>query len=209
MKKINYNLVCLLFILLVINNHAKGQDLSKEQSTSNVSQVPYKSSIGGKVLVTNAVGPSFKTFISEKIAFQSDLVCKYVFTAHIDKIESFCVAYTSLENITNVMYEDKCKKLETNVANIFWFLGGGVSIGHEYHGYGKFGINTISGLELVFKQVPLAFQFDIQPGCGMLYYILNEREELGGLFFPTFTPNTNPWFHFDWTAGFTLRYTFK
>ena len=161
-----------------------------------MAQSPYKMSIGGTLGVI-ATGASFKTFLTEDVSLQSDILYKVTF---LGMKFGF---YPAIEVNTNVMYQKKLKDKQNS--ELFWFIGGGISLGNEimYAFNGKFGANAITGLEFVFKDKPLAFQMDLRPGYGMLF---NSGNELKG---NAFHPNYNPWPHFDWMIGFTLRYTFK
>jgi len=163
-----------------------------------MAQSPYKMSIGG-TLGFMATGVSFKTFLTENVSLQSDILYKVTLTG--TKQFNFGV-YSAIEINTNVMYQKILKDKQNS--ELFWFIGGGISLGSEimYAFNGKFGANAIAGLEFVFKDKPLAFQMDLRPGYGMLF---NSDKRLNNGFYP----NINPWSHFDWLIGFTLRYTFK
>jgi hypothetical protein len=172
-------------------------------------QTPYKASVGA-MLYGNAAGPSFKAFLTDNVAFQTDFLYKVTVTGHSylkedlwgeNKKETDPVLYSALEACLNLVYQNKLKKDDSS--NWFWFVGGGVSLGHQYVGAnGKFGTNVIIGLEYVFKK-PIAIQIEFRPGYAMLY---NSTGEIEMVWFQT---EKNPWSHFDWLVGFTLRYTFK
>lgn len=176
-------------------------NVSKTDATTKL-QTLYKASVGGMLPSFMAMGASFKTFFSEHIAFQTELLYKVTLVGSIDKKRiSFGGVYPAIEFNTNVMYQKKIKN--NKKFELFWFIGGGVSLGCDLFGpNGKFGTNMIIGLEYIFLNKPLAFQIDVRPGYGMLF---NSDKRLNNGFYP----NINPWSHFDWLIGFTLRYTFK
>ena len=158
-------------------------------------QSPYKASVGGAVYGI-ALGPSFKSFFTDKVAFQTDIFFKGTITG--SKKDNF-VLYFVLETDLNIMYQKKLKD------KLFGFIGGGVSHGYTFSENGKFGVNTIGGLEFVFKKIPLSIQLDLRPGYGLLYNVNNNP--IPEDFFSS--ELKTPWSHFDWTIAFILRYTFK
>jgi hypothetical protein len=167
--------------------------------------VPYKASVGGILLVCG-YGPSFKTFFTGDFAFQTDIFFKLLFTPLIEKgyvVQNFTF-YSSISINPNFMYQKKIKTKDTY--DLFFFTGTGVSLGiTPIRGNGKFGVNAILGLELVFI-FPLTVQFDIRPGYGLLFNssgYLNDSED-----FNTY-PCYSPWHHFDWSFGITFRWTYK
>ena len=173
-----------------------------------MAQVPYKASIGGMPLyASTALGPSFKAFFTDNVAFQTDIFFKGIFTAGIDtkSNEISFALYISAETNINFYYPKKLK--EKNSFDLFWLTGGGISLGHQsgfgFIGGGKFGINAILGMEYVFKNKPLAIQIDFRPGYGLLFNSNNDYVET------LFYTYKNPWHHYDWLMGCTLRYTFK
>jgi hypothetical protein len=134
--------------------------------------VPYKTSIGGIVPYTSlAFGPSFKFFLTEYIAFQADIYIKGVLTAGIDaNIHTIAFApYMSIETNVNIYFQNKIK--DKSSLALFWLFGGGMSFGYVFTpDNGKFGLNTIIGLEYIFKKRPLTIQLDIRPGYGLLFH---------------------------------------
>ena len=165
-----------------------------------MAQMPYKSSVGGVICPTvpfmGVGGLSFKSFSTNHIVYQTDIYLKIMMTAYGEG--TLLAFYTSCVTNTNVMYQKKVKN-----SNWFWFMGGGVSMGFTLLGDAKFGANIITGVEYVFDKKPLAIQMDIRPGYGILFSSFSKIGDNGWL------PEDNPWHHFDWMAGFTLRYTFK
>ncbi len=160
---------------------------------------PYKMSIGG-VVSAIGIGPSYKAFLGDFLAFQTDLLWKTLFTFDNDLL-SGANLFSSVELYLNVMCQNRLK--ETKKAELFWFMGGGISLGYETSGNGKFGVNALMGLEYVFVNTPFSFQMDIRPGYGMLF---NSGKELKGAHL---YPSKNPWSFFDWMIGFGFRYAFK
>ena len=152
---------------------------------------------------SSIIGPSFKAFFTDKTAFQTDIFYKIALAG---TIEYGVAIYTSVETNTNIVYQKKMK--DKKFSELFGFIGGGVSVGYEiFDGNGKFGANAIVGLEYVFKNRPLAFQIDLRPGYGLLYSLDKRPIQVGWIFTPPV--GKNPWSHFDWSIGFTLRRTFK
>lgn len=139
-------------------------------------------------------GVSIKTFLTDNFAYQTDIFYGAKITR--TKIDGI-VAYLAVESNTNVMYQKKLK--EKKKSELYGLIGGGISLGcGVLQSFGKFEVNTIIGLEYVWKNSPLSFQIDFRPGCGMLF--------LGKGLAPY---SKDPFFHFDWLLGITLRYTFK
>jgi len=165
-----------------------------------MAQAPYKASVGG--MYPFALGVSFKTFFTENVALQTDILGKVVITGNIGKNNYFKYFFPVAELNMNIMYQKKIKDKKT--FELFWLMGGGVGLGCELFGLnGKFGANIILGLEFVFKNAPIAFQIDLRPGYGMLF---NSGNTLNTHWFIS---DKNPWSHFDWLIGIALRYTFK
>ena len=169
-------------------------------------QAPYKSGVGGVLYPSIAVGPSFKAFFTDNVAFQTDILFRAIFTGGVTKEGSEGVLYFLLETGINFMYQEKFKDKKTY--ELFWLMGGGVSLGYQFQGYGKFGANAMIGFELCAKKTPLSFQMDLRPGYAMLFNFENEPIEIPLIFGYRYT-HKNPWSHFDWLIAFTLRYIFK
>ena len=164
-------------------------------------QAPYKASIGGMlsplIPVMGVAGFSVKSFCTDYFAFETDIYLKMMFTGDLKDGVAFYSSYVA--NI-NFIYQKKLKEKENS--NLFWFMGGGVSLGFTFIGNAKFGTNAIMGLEYVFLKKPLAIQMDLRPGYGILF---SSYSRING----DWIPNKNPWSHFDWYLGWTFRYTFK
>jgi hypothetical protein len=163
-------------------------------------QIPYRAGIGGMYLpaipAMGVGGVSFKTFLTEHAAFQTDIYLKMMLTGDI---KHGVAIYTSYVSNTNIMYQKTLKEY-TN-CNLFWIMGGGVSLGFTFIGNAKFGANAIMGLEYVFLKKRFAIQMDLRPGYGILF---SSYSRLNGVAIP----DKNPWSHFDWYMGVTFRYTF-
>jgi hypothetical protein len=192
MKKITFYLIAVILLCLPYNKIS--------------AQAPYKASIGGMPYYGTflAIGPSFKFFLNDNVAFQSDILYRATLTgAFIERRIAFAL-YTVLETNTNFMYQKKLKDKKSS--ELFGFIGGGINFGINFgflpvEGCGKFGTNAIFGLEYVYKNIPLAIQIDLRPGYGVLFHPSGEID--------VFNTVKTPWSHFDWMFGFTLRYTFK
>jgi len=178
--------------------------LAERNEPENKMQMPYKTSIGGIMPFTSlAFGPSLKFFFTEHLAFQADIFIKGVLTGGVDLVDNKTafVIYLSIESNINVMYQKKIK--EKNKSELFWLMGGGVSLGYCWTpNNGKFGTNVILGLEYILKNTPMAIQIDFRPGYGLLF---NSDHYIS----VPFSSFNNPWHHFDWFIGGTLRYTLK
>ncbi len=156
---------------------------------------PYNMSAG--INLGSLQGVSYKMFVTDRFAFQADFGGKISFmrinSYHNDQ-------YTMHVNETNWalvlnpngMYEQNF--LTTSSASLYWFAGGGLSIGYSFSNHfrntGQFGVNAIGGMESAFFAVPLTLQIDFRPGYGML-----------------FSNNITHNF-FDWSLNLSLRYYF-
>ena len=175
-----------------------------------MAQAPYKASVGGVLYPSMAIGPSFKAFFTDHVAFQTDILYRVVVTGYVDKKSIRPMIYFLLESNTNVVYQRKFK----DKANyeLFWLLGGGMSLGFQFSSMtiksnfsenAKFGVNAMVGFELCAKKIPLAFQMDLRPGYAVIFNHGGNPIEV------LFNSIDTPWHHFDWLLVFTLRYTFK
>ena len=68
--------------------------------------------------------------------------------------------------------------------------------------YGKFGLNAIGGVELGWKNIPLAISMDFRPGYGMGFN--TDKETRNGIE----TKTTNLLHFFDWALVASVRYCF-
>jgi len=193
-------MVCLLFIFLVINGQTKGQDLSKEQTS--LSQPPYKSSVGG--MLYNPLGVSFKISLKENIFLQTDIFYTIYAYPYREDSSIYWNIYPSVESNTNIMYQKKLK--ETQGVDLFWFIGGGITLGCCIIPLsGKSGVNAFTGVECVFKKdKPLSLQIDFRPGYAVLYK--PNYEQSSDFLFSG--PPKMPASHFNCLFTFTLRRAF-
>jgi len=106
---------------------------------------------------------------------------------------------------------------------ISWMAGGGISIGYmrqnsKAYDYatgqydfiplmtgkamrGKFGVNVLTGIELAFKEAPLALSFDFRPGYGLGWAWETDQEH---------HEKIDVQLHYlDWTMAIGLRYCLK
>lgn len=192
MKTLTLNLIVSIILLLSIS------------SGSVNAQSPYKTSVGAMLYPATAVGPSFKAFFSDHVAFQTDLFFKGTVTGEFRSVEEgrkelYPIVYFAFETNVNIMYQNSIEE-----SMLSWFIGGGVSMGYQMSGgNGKFGVNSIMGLELVFQK-PFSIQIDFRPGYAMLYNANQDYVEIYGL-----KAEKNVWSHFDWVIGVTYKYVFK
>jgi hypothetical protein len=200
----SFSFLALIFIIISISNVQAQDSISSVNNYGIKSQPPYRASVGGITPYTSlAFGPSFKAFFTDQVAFQTDIFFKEILTAGKDVYinETAFAFYLSVETNVNFIYQKKIK--EKAVSELFWLIGGGVSLGYSLTPVsGKFGVNAIVGLEYVFKKKPLAIQIDFRPGYGLLFTNYAYVEAM-------FTTLKNPWSHFDWFIGATLRYAFN
>jgi len=164
-----------------------------------MAQAPYKASVGG-IHAVSGIGPSVKAFITDHVTIQTDFLFIASFPICKEKNDTYFAMIVLIEQNTNIMYQKKIKN--KSKSELFWFIGGGVTFGyHAFVWNAKFGVNTISGFECVFKKIPFAIQFDIRPGYGILF---NSGKTLN---YGIFRPNINPSSYFDWLIGLSFRYT--
>lgn len=159
-------------------------------SVSMVNAQAYKHSIGATMGSMNGI--SYKTFVTGNFAISVDLGVKLTEGAFgHDGYYGYHYSYSvfDFEANPNFMYEANA------VADLYWFVGGGISLGYGFGlaGYnsdcGKFGINAIGGIEYKFG-IPLTLQFDFRPGFGMLFNNYSDVE------------------YFDWGVNLGIRYAF-
>lgn len=135
-------------------------------------QAPYKHSVGATFGSTD--GFSYKTFLMDNFALDIDLGYHWTY---------FGGVCHSFEVNPNFEYE-----ASAHAGGLYWFVGGGLSLGYGYPGAGKFGINAIGGIEYKFN-IPLTLQFDLRPGFGTVF----NKYGAGG--------------YFDWGICLGVRYT--
>ncbi len=155
-------------------------------------QAPYNQGIG--VTVGTFFGPTYKTFLKDKMALQVDFGVKF------NTVNDALGVVWDLEVNPNLLYQSPI-----GTGGLYWFAGGGLSIGYafaqtyklwgitnnDYFNMGKAGLNVMAGLEYQFRNIPLSLQFDFRPGCGVY-----------------FATHSDPWFSFDWVLGLGVKYTF-
>lgn len=157
----------------------------------------YQHSVG--LVVGSLNGVSYKTFLGENFALQTDLAFGVVATQGGTEVATDEVRYWDFQVNPNAYYQKE-------VASFSWgtlsaYGGGGLSIGMaKYLGsysmplMGKWGINAIAGVECGVNNLPIVFALDFRPGYGMLFY---------GDYGYTMTVNT-----FDWALAASVRYVF-
>ena len=208
MKKITIILTTIFLLFLPCTQTWAQADTTKNILHERVNEqekkarVPYKVSVGAMASYF-AIGFSSKFFFCKHTAFQTELLWKGVFSPYKDDYynEIFLAAYVNLETNLNIIYQKKIK--EKKNSELFCLVGGGTSFGYDFTVRGKFGLNTIVGLEYVFKKKTLAIQIDFRPGYGMLFTFDGSDVK------ESFSSHKTPWHHYDWLIGFTLRYVFK
>lgn len=155
----------------------------------------YKNSIG--VVAGSLNGLSYKTFIKEKVALQTDLAFGLIATRGSMNYYGYTIvgeehAWT-FQLQPNLYYQNNI--LDANWGNIAALVGGGVSLGYaEEFGssihLGKAGFNAIAGVEFILKNTPITIGLDFRPGYGVLF---NDMLALH---------------MFDWALAANVRYCF-
>ena len=157
----------------------------------------YQHSVG--LVVGSLNGVSYKTFLGENFALQTDLAFGVVATQGGTEVATGEVRYWDFQVNPNAYYQKE-------VASFSWgtlsaYGGGGLSIGmakflgsYSMPLMGKWGINAIAGVECGVNNLPIVFALDFRPGYGMLFY---------GEYGYTMTVNT-----FDWALAASVRYVF-
>ena len=159
-----------------------GLVLTLMMSLLQVSYAQYTHSIGATVGSMN--GFSYKGVFGS-LAEQAYLGLKLTEGA----FEHYSWNVFTVELNPNLMYQANA------TGGLYWFVGGGLSLGYcfDHAGYyvdlGKFGLNAIGGLEYKFG-IPLTLQFDFRPGFGLLF---DDYGHAG---------------YFDWGLNLGVRYTF-
>jgi hypothetical protein len=172
---------------------------------------PYKPSFGVMAFPIMGGGPSFKFFLTNNFAFQTDLFWKVLFTKTREEVgisvaQKNFAFYGSFEVNPNFIYQKKIKTKNTN--DLFWLMGAGTSLGITVnHGNRKFGANAILGLEFIRPSV--AIQIDIRLGYGVLFNPSGRLRPPGMMFYTPAIPYDSPWHHFDWSVWLTHRWISK
>ncbi len=141
-------------------------------SFSLSAQAPYKHSVG--LTLGSADGISYKNFLKDNLALDINL------GYHVTYFKGRCHTF---EVNPNIEYE-----LSAHSDGLYWFVGGGLSLGYGTPGAGKFGINAIGGVEYKFN-IPLTLQLDLRPGFGTTFN------------------SSGSWGYFDWGISLGVRYT--
>jgi len=159
--------------------------------TANTLPLP-KGSFGGML-----PGASYKTYFPKKISLQTDILVRPAIAGSMDGFGFYFV----IESSTNLMYQKKIQ--DKNNYDLFLLVGGGFSVGFvPVPINGKFGANSMIGIEFFFKKSPLVIQLDIRPGYAVLFNNHYRNP------FISFIPDENPWHHFDWSIGVAFRRAF-
>ncbi len=129
----------------------------------------------------------------------------------------------TLEVNPNLVYQKPIK--DFGWGNLSWFAGAGLSLGlgkycttywwdAYYHHYGsktnsdrgsisgKFGLNAVGGVELLFSKLPIAVGVDFRPGYGLFFDHVSRK-------YNDYKLTGNNYAHmFDWTVGVSARWCF-
>lgn len=142
--------------------------------TLGVCARPYDHSLGISGGMFNGV--SYKALVGEHLAVQTDL------GVHLTIFDN-----VNLSFMANPMLMYQSAFYSSEVCEIDFFAGGGLSIGFSRYNYihnndttyyyyddyesvgGEFGLNGITGIEFAFNKAPMALSFDFRPGYGLFY----------------------------------------
>ncbi len=169
-------------------------------------------------------GVSYRYFVNEHVAVQTNLMWKYLSTygttvsrQTLDVMGKSQTSRTSqwgklrgwtAEVNPNFIYQTTVRAWAWG--SLYWNSGVGVGMGvaqdwrmpADYPLWGKFGINTISGLELSFCKYPISVFTESFAGYGLLWN--NYEVHLFGA-----TSLTRSCNHFiDWGSGIGIRFAF-
>lgn len=204
MKTFIYKIGFLLFFCLFGILQLKGEDTLSSSFTTASKPYSYKLSVGGVVPPT-AMGVSVKISLQENLFLQTDVFYAGRYYLYRKDTSIFFHFYPSIESNTNIMYQEKLK--EKKGADLFWFIGGGITLGgwcFKFLENVKTELNALIGLEYVFKtDRPVSFQIDFRPGCALIYNP-NYKKPDGWFDFPKKKFIT----HFDCLFFFTVRRAF-
>lgn len=196
MKKSIKNVLLLFIVTVMILPCVKSQNENNGKKSTSLSGRAYNAAVGG-ILYGAGAGATFKMPIAEKCYVEVDLTASAGLSLKTFKMERAIV-----EVNPSVMFQNKIKELINS--DLYWFVGGGISVGYEMlYSCGKIGTNALIGLEFVHQTIPFSFQLDLRPGYGMLFnpdYVSNVRE--GG-------PKKMPHHLFDLMIGLSFKYTFR
>ncbi len=164
----------------------------------------YDHSVG--IVVGTMEGFSYKGMIGYHCAFEADLawrmnrtVGKATYSSGgVDvSVSDLNLWYWEFSLNPNIMYQGNVSSQPWG--NLYWFAGGGLSIGfaRPFADYlywnkemGKGGVNGLLGTEVVLKNAPVAVTFDFRPGYGICF---RDGTSISV---------------FDWALALTARYIF-
>lgn len=166
-------------------------------ATIALSAQNYKQSVG--LVVGSFNGFSYKNFISNNVALQTDLGFGLLATRGSIGMVGYEGLIYGIEHHwsfhfnPNLYYQKTFH--EENWGNISAFAGGGLSLGlaSEFRNsmvFGKCGFNAIAGIEFELDDAPFTFGLDFRPGYEMMF-----GHGIYGNFF-------------DWAIAASVRYTF-
>ena len=169
-------------------------------STTCIYSQEYKNSIG--IVAGSLNGLSYKTFVKENVAVQTDLAFGLLATRGTVYYAGY--AFSGEEHVWTFQLQPNVY-YQKNIHDVAWggidaFVGGGASLGYaEEFGsdlsLGKFGLNAIAGIELILVDAPITVGLDFRPGYGMLFANIED-----------YMPIT---MHvFDWALAASVRYRF-
>ena len=169
-------------------------------ATGSLFAQDYNQSVG--LVVGSLNGLSYKKFIKENVAVQTDLAFGLVATrASVyhggEYLGSGGEHFWTFQLQPNLYYQKNV--FNTDWGNIAALVGGGMSLGYaEEFGsdlsMGKWGVNAIAGVEFILNNSPITVGLDFRPGYGLLF----TSQSYGIL-----TAHI-----FDWTLAASVRYCF-
>lgn len=143
----------------------------------------YGHSIGGNIGST--YGVSYKGFVFPQVkglALQTDLGIKLLAVpVSVENWigQTFTTSWScyTFEFNPDILYQSLVAEFDEG--RVDWYAGGGLSLGLmrdmavTYDEYdptlGKFGVNAVAGVELLFDAVPVNLSFDFRPGYGIAF----------------------------------------
>ena len=149
--------------------------------TMGVQARTYRHSIGGNA--GSVYGVSYKGFVFPEVkglAIQADLGVKLLAVPIAVENwvgQSFTTSWScyTFELNLNLLYQSLITEFDEG--RVDWYAGGGLSLGLMRDmtvtydeidpTLGKFGINAVAGVELLFDEVPVNLSFDFRPGYGV------------------------------------------
>ncbi|MEE0973658.1 MAG: hypothetical protein U0L34_06035 [Paludibacteraceae bacterium] len=168
-------------------------------ATGSLFAQDYNQSVG--LVVGSLNGLSYKKFIKENVAVQTDLAFGLVATRASGYYAGYVIHgsenFWTFQLQPNLYYQKNV--LNTDWGNIAALVGGGMSLGYaEEFGsdlsMGKWGVNAIAGVEFILNNSPITVGLDFRPGYGLLF----ASQPYGVI-----TAHI-----FDWTLAASVRYCF-